>query len=222
MAAEWIRPSGVIFDFDGVVVDSVSMHLQAWRLAARELFGVELTEPDMQPLMGKATRAIAEIICDKFKRSLVAELMKLKSTHVIALRDRIPLRLGSKEAMMALVAARIPVGIASNAPRDFVRGVAQHHQLPVNVVLGVEDAQRPKPAPDLFLRCAQLLEIPVTEHVRTIVFEDSTHGLEAAVLAGMMPIGVTSMHNAEILTAAGAKLVTLDFRELIAAITHAS
>lgn len=214
-----MRPEAVIFDFDGVVVDSISTHLMAWQLAAQELFQQKIDDEMMKPLMGKATRNIAEFLCQKLNvTDRVNDLVKVKSTKVVQLRDHIPLRPGVRAYMEKLKGAKISFGIASNAPRDFVRGVSTHHQLPVEIVLGVEDADRPKPAPDLFLKCAQLLKVPVTEHKRVLVFEDSTHGLEAAKKAGMTPVGVTSMHEGDILRAAGAQQLTLDFSNFLSEI----
>jgi beta-phosphoglucomutase len=211
-----MKPYAVIFDFDGVVVDSISTHLLAWRLAAKELFQIEINPVDMEPLMGRATRSIADFLCTKFAiPDRAAELVKAKSAKVTELRAEIPLRPGVFAYMNALQQNNIPFGIASNAPREFVRAIASHHKLPIKVTLGVEDADRPKPAPDLFLKCAQMLKVPVTEHRHVLVFEDSTHGLEAAVKAGMKAIGVTSMHSESVLREAGAKEVTLDFSEFM-------
>jgi beta-phosphoglucomutase-like phosphatase (HAD superfamily) len=65
----------------------------------------------------------------------------------------------------------------------------------------------------MFLKCAQLIGVKFTEHAKILVFEDSTHGLEAAVSAGMFPVGVQTQHDAETLVKAGAKKACLHIKD---------
>jgi beta-phosphoglucomutase-like phosphatase (HAD superfamily) len=64
----------------------------------------------------------------------------------------------------------------------------------VSVVVGADQVKKPKPAPDTFLLCAELLGIPAE---KCVVFEDSKLGLQAAALAGMAGIDVLLVHAIE-------------------------
>jgi len=115
-----------------------------------------------------------------------------------------------------LRAEKIPYGIASNAPGAFVRQTVTKLGLQVPVVLGCEDVVDPKPAPDLYLLCAKRLGISIVDHGSVLVFEDSTHGIDAGVQAGMTAIGVMTQHDAATLKGAGASFVCYDLAEPLA------
>ena len=68
---------------------------------------------------------------------------------------------------------------------------------------------------EVFLKCAKALGISVLDHPRVIVFEDSTHGLRAAVKAGMFAIGVLTQNTAEQMLACGALAVCADVGEAL-------
>lgn len=199
-------PPAVIFDFDGVIVDSLGSHLKAWELACVELFQITPAPELMLSVVGRSTTAIARILSMELGKGHQAEQLADKKRKLISndysLIELLP---GVREYMKCLGEQNIPFGIASNAPRAFVKALGQAHKLPVNVMMGVEDAQRPKPAPDLFLACAQKLGVSVLKFDDVFVFEDSTHGIEAAVSAGMVPIGVRTQHADDVLRSAGAK-----------------
>jgi HAD superfamily hydrolase (TIGR01509 family) len=64
----------------------------------------------------------------------------------------------------------------------------------IDAIVGADQVKNPKPAPDTFLRCAELLGI---DPKKCVVFEDSTLGLQAAAAAGMAGIDVLLMHSVE-------------------------
>lgn len=195
----------VIFDFDGVVVDSLRVHLQAWRQATLELFGKPIEDFENN-LAGRATIAISEIICEKLNvSSRATELAERKKQILRDSKSRISLVPGLLEFRDQLLARKIPFGIASNAPRKFIEMTLASHELKFAHYMGLEDAPRPKPAPDLFLRMATQLGVQHPHHDKVLVFEDSTHGVAAAVSAGMYAIGVCTQHPAAILKAAGCR-----------------
>ena len=196
--------AGVLFDFDGVIVDSLPAHFLAWRDAVLEVF---TQDPGDVTLLygGHATPAFAAVLAKKFgDRNRAPQLARAK-IRILTERVRdVKLMPGVEAALEILRKNNLPYGIASNAPRDFVRRIVRELALPVPVVLGREDATRGKPHPDLYLACAKLVGLTMHDHNKTLVFEDSRHGLKAAKRAGMIPIGVTSQHSASELLAAGA------------------
>jgi HAD superfamily hydrolase (TIGR01509 family) len=115
----------------------------------------------------------------------------------------------------ALAARRLPFGIASNSRKAFVAGALASLGVNVPVVTCGDEVRRGKPAPDLFWDCANRLGVAVHDRPRTVVFEDSPHGLKAAVAAGMLPIGVTSAVPADELLAAGAVAICMDLGDAL-------
>lgn len=203
------KPKAVIFDFDGVIANSLGVHIRAWELASTELFG--RTYPHGQELAGMATEAIgrkiAQFMGDPHKGPILAEAKrKLLQEQKVT----VPLLPGVEAAFIHLSHLGIPYGIASNAPRLFIEQTLHQHGIIVPIYVGIEDSGRPKPYPDPFLLCAKRLGVPFTRHEHTYVFEDSTHGLAAAVAAKMIPIGVTTQHDGATLKGAGARLTCPD------------
>jgi HAD superfamily hydrolase (TIGR01509 family) len=204
-----IRPSGVIFDFDGVVVDSLSVHLDAWRVSFKTLYGVELENTDGLP--GRSTAAIADILSTRAGQPESKEtLASLKRDILRQTSAAINFLPGVQSAFMWLRGEKIPFGIASNAPRKFIETTLAELGESVSHIFGCDDVMRPKPEPDVFLKCAKALSLSVLQHEEIIVFEDSPHGLRAAVKAGMFPIGVLTQNSAEHMIQAGAMAVCKD------------
>jgi HAD superfamily hydrolase (TIGR01509 family) len=188
----------VLFDFDGVIVNSLPVHLAAWVSAAKDLFGLELKSPES--LVGHSTTAIASSIAKELGNPGQArELMLLKHQKIISGELEVPLLPGIKTFFSVLRSHKIPFAIGSNAPRPFIEKVVGWHQLEVDIILGRDDVPRPKPHPDLYMKCAKLLGISIGDQRKTIIFEDSKHGLKAAKAAKMIPIGVATQHSQEAL-----------------------
>lgn len=211
-----MQPAGILFDFDGVVVDSLPLHLEAWQTAHQEMFGAALDDATLASLMGRSTRAIARLLTERQGAPGQAEdLAERKRDLLRQNRKPVPLIRGIRELLAELKQRRLPFGIASNAPREFIGQTLKEHGLEVDHFLGIEDYTRAKPSPEPYLKCARLVGIPITLHRETYVFEDSTHGLKAAVAAAMFPLGVTSQHDAAILVKGGARATCTDMLEVL-------
>lgn len=210
-------PRGVLFDFDGVIVDSLNAHLSAWSQAYHACFGRELDPAFYRQMVGRATVQIGGTLARLAgfpERS--TELVQAKADVLKASHRDIPLLPGVRETFQELERRSIPFGIASNAPRAFVAQLVEHHDLKVRVALGREDAPRPKPAPDPYLICARALRLSIDDQRATFVFEDSVHGLRAGIAAGMIAVGVTTQESAAALMAAGAHLTVAHLQEALA------
>ena len=212
--AQKIKPAGVIFDFDGVVVDSLAIHLAAWQVSYKTFYGEELV--DTVGLAGRSTIAIAEILSIRAGRPTTApQLAEMKREVLKGNEFAIKLLPGAHEAFQRLSAGGIPFGIASNAPRSFIENTLARLDIKVPHLFGSDDVAHPKPAPDVFLKCARELQISVLKHPQIIVFEDSPHGLRAAVKAGMFPIGILTQNKAEDMLTVGARAVCKTIAEAI-------
>ncbi len=210
-----MRFRAVLFDFDGVVINSTPVHLMGWEKAYKEVFGKCIDEKVLNSLPGQSTRAIAERLTQgKADLGMMDILIQLKAAFVLENLDKIPLVDGVLEFMNELNENQIPFGIASNAPRNFLRAAIDRHRISCRFYLGLEDYQWPKPHPEAYLKGAECLGWRDSNKEEIAVFEDSAHGIHSAVAAGATPIGITSQHPAELLIQSGAKLCIKNFSEM--------
>lgn len=198
------KPTAVLFDFDGVIVDSKATHRQAWRSAALEFWG---TDPGTYPpeLSGQSPRLIAAYFAKLNNDLLNTEAyMNLKTKHVLNQTSPAPLLPGAREMFDFLYKKNIPFGIASNAPQSFVASTIERHGLTAPIMLGMENYQHPKPDPEPYFLLADMLDVSPHNYDTTFIFEDSKTGLQAAATTGMRVVGVTTAYNEKILQESGA------------------
>ena len=200
-------PKGFLFDFDGVVVNSFKSHGNAWSSAFRELFNQEIA-PFPKSHAGGSPMLIAEYYCSVIGEEKRAEdLFLLKDKH-LDVHFTIPTLLpGVREITAFLSDKKIPYGIASNATKQFLKNSVHHLELDFPVVFGVQDYEKPKPAPEAYISLASALCFKETDFKDIWVFEDSLAGTTAAKLAGMIPIGILTQYSEEELKEAGSQLV---------------
>ena len=209
------NPSAVLFDFDGVIVDSKETHRQAWRSAALEFWG---TDSGTYPpeLSGQSPRLIAEYF-SKLNKDLsnTEAYMNLKTEHVLKLRPPAPLLPGVRKIFQFLQKQNIPFGIASNAPQAFVANTIKLHGLHVPIMLGMENYQHAKPAPEPYFLLARMLDIDPTTFDTTFIFEDSKTGLQAATATGMRVVGLTTAYDGKTLKEFGAEFTMKNLAEAV-------
>lgn len=201
-------PPAVLFDFDGVVVDSFQVHFNAWQSAYFELFEKSKLDFPHKELSGKSPLLIAEYICEQIDQKDKSELyFSTKAAHLHS--NTTPPRLlpGVQEIQSFLQDLNIPHGIASNATRSFIKNSISQLELGFSEFLGIEDYTYPKPHPEAYLSLAKKLEIPTDKYPHTWVFEDSVTGTEAAKEAGMFPVGILTVNSKETMESAGSQLV---------------
>ena len=203
------RPQVVIFDNDGVLVDSerliqdVDMALirdLGWPITREEIFAEHL---------GRSEDAVIANIERRLGRPVPVGFAEEKAAAYEAmLRERLVAVPGAAEAIALLREGGMRMCVASSARHARIRlslgltGLqplfAEEH------VFSAEDVARGKPAPDLFLHAAACLSAPPQ---RCVVVEDSPAGVEAAKAAGMRVIGYCALTPADLLGEADA-LVT--------------
>lgn len=184
----------LIFDMDGVLVDSNPLHREAWAAFNRR-YGLETTEAMHEQMYGKRND---EIVRSFYGTALAAEEVEERG----AAKERLYREMldGRLEQMLVpgirnfLERYRdVPMAVASNAEPlnvDFLLDRAGLRRY-FRVVVDGHQVARPKPWPDVYLRAAELLG---TAPENCAVFEDSHSGVEAARQAGMQVIGVCTTH----------------------------
>jgi beta-phosphoglucomutase-like phosphatase (HAD superfamily) len=208
---------GVIFDMDGVLVDSYRTHLESWRIAGAER-GVEMSDVDFARTFGRTSVDIIGLLWPgKFND---AEARQFDCDKEAACRrlfaEKFPEMDGAGELIGALHESGFRIGIgSSSSPEnvDLVRRLLGNGRFVTASVNG-SDVTRGKPDPQVFLKAAEKMKIVPG---RCAVVEDAMAGVEAARRAGMAAIGLVGTTPAEKL-AAQAHLVVDSLRKLTPAI----
>jgi HAD superfamily hydrolase (TIGR01509 family) len=179
----------VVFDLDGVLIDSEAVWGAAREQLVRERGGTWRGEA-VREMMGMSSPEWSRYIHDQLgvamapaqtAREVVQRLERLY-------RQRLPLIAGAREAVAAL-ASRWRLGLASSANRPIIELVLELADVrPLfAVTVSSEEVARGKPAPDVYLEAARRLG---ADPARCAAVEDSTNGLRAASAAGMFVIAI--------------------------------
>ena len=206
-------PKGVLFDFDGVIVDSFESHYSAWSSSFKALFDEEIP-PFPKSYAGKSPMLIAEYFCNTIGQKQHAEhLFLLKDKHLDEYFKVPKLLPGVLEIEGFLTKHNIPFGIASNATKQFLKNSIKHLNINFEVYFGVQDYEKPKPSPEAYITLAKRLGFKAEDYKDLWVFEDSLTGTTAARLAGMIPIGILTQYTEEELKEAGSVMVFPTLKE---------
>ena len=186
------RPEAVVFDMDGLMLDSERAINDCMARASREL-GHDLPDSLWLQMIGGGDglcrRLLAERIGDDATIELLARTEVLYDVVADAGIDHRP---GIIDLLDWLVARGIPRAVATSTRRPLaMRKLAAAGLLPYfDAVCTSSDVAAPKPAPDVYLLAASKLGI---EPARCLVLEDSPTGVRAALAAGMTPVQVPDM-----------------------------
>lgn len=186
----------VIFDMDGVIVDSEPRHERAFLEVARELGYADNLGLKFADYIGRSDKELwIDFVARHSPKLSLDELLTMKRRRVIEIiRTEKPLFCGLVE-LVQKVAQCYKLALASGSERAVIEEVlklqALRRYFPV-VVSGAE-VSRGKPAPDIFLRTADLLGVAPKD---CCVIEDSKPGVAAALAAGMHVIAITNTHPA--------------------------
>ena len=170
-------PAAIVFDLDGVLVDSEQLWDEVRRSVVAERGG-RWTAEATSAMQGMSTP-------EELARVVVAAMADRYRRHV-------PLLPGAVEAVTAL-SGRWPLGLASSSPPDLIHvvltaaGIAGRFR----VTLSSEEVPRGKPAPDVYLAVAARLDV---EPATSVAVEDSANGLRSAAAAGMVVVAVPNPH----------------------------
>lgn len=188
----------VLFDWDGVVVDSSRHHLMSWRELSREI-GKPVTEEQFRESFGQVNRVIIPGIfgwSDDPDEIRELGLRKEALYRVIVAREGLTPLPGVLSLIEELKAARVPRVIGTSTDRENITTALAVMDLQgaFDGIVASEDVARGKPHPEVFLKAAAVSGI---DPGKCIVLEDSHHGLEAAAAGGMKSVGVLTTHPRE-------------------------
>ncbi len=187
------RIAAVILDLDGVLTDTARYHFQAWKRLAEDE-DIVFTREDNEHLRGVSRRRSLELLLgehiDRYSEAQIQEMMERKNNtyrrllREITENDFLP---GARKLMADIRrhGLKMAVGSASKNTATVLQrlGIAEVF----DTVADGYSTERGKPAPDLFLYAAAQMDVPPEQ---CIVVEDAHAGIQAALAAGMIAVGI--------------------------------
>jgi len=188
------KPQGAVFDCDGLLVDSQICWERAYArvAAARDR---PLDDVRLDRLLGASVAGAAALVSEDLGEPVGAEDLLAALADSFAAEPPAPLP-GARE-LIADLAVRMPLGVASNGPREIVLTVLD--QLDVRellcAVVSADEVACDKPAPDVYLEACRRLAVAPGD---AVAFEDSPLGAQAARRAGLFVIAVPSIPGTQL------------------------
>jgi len=207
IAALPFLPDAVIFDMDGLMIDSERVSIACWAQAAHEL-ALPLADDFWLRFVGLGDRDCERLLLQHIDAGQVPALFaRCHDLYEARTQEGLPLRPGILDLLQLLHDHGIARAVATSTrqPRAS-RKLAAAGLLPFfEVVVTSSDVAHPKPAPDIYLLAAQKLG---KDPARCLALEDSPAGIRAAVGAGMTAIQVPDLvHPDDDLRALGHRIV---------------
>ena len=198
-------PGAVIFDCDGVLVDSERLMNREFSAMLNELGLPYSAEETTRTFMGRSMKSCMQIVEAQLGRPAPDDFLQVLDQRASAVFER-DLRVvdGVEAVLDKLDRAHTPYAVASSGSHEKMRktlGITGLLPRLEGRITSATEVAHGKPAPDVFLLAAERLAVPASA---CIVIEDSLLGIEAALAAGMQVIGYAAMVGAADMLAAGA------------------
>jgi len=185
-------PCAVLFDMDGLLVDSEPLWLQA-ETAVMARLGADWTTADQMQLLGGSLDRTVRYLLAKAARPAPPEVVAEWLMAGIAERVRdhgVPLRPGARELLAEVEASGLPGALVTSSERRFMDAVLARTGLRFDALVCADDVSVTKPDPEPYLLAAKLLG---TDPARCFALEDSPNGVASAEAAGCRVIAVPSL-----------------------------
>ncbi len=175
----------VIFDFDGVLVDSEPVHIEAWEIYLRT-HGHEFDHQLLERMLGRRIIDSASMLVSELGLPVSAQTAadERNATFTQIAPGRIHPKPFAIEVLTELERCGVKIGLATSGILDYVEMAIESAELPhvFDARVTAEDVKHGKPDPEVFLTAAERLQIPPSA---CLVVEDAPNGVEAAHRAGM-------------------------------------
>jgi len=188
----------VIFDMDGVLIDSEPFHLIINKRIFGEL-GINVSVKEYQTFIGTTHEYMWSSLKEKYGLpQSVAELVHMQASGITEYlkNEKVEAIKGVIDLLYLIKKENIKTGIASSSPKEVIElvinklGISNYFR----AIVSGEDLEKVKPAPDIFLEAARLLD---TEPLNCVVIEDSEKGIKAAKAAGMKCVGFQNYNTGD-------------------------
>ncbi|MDQ2813166.1 MAG: HAD family phosphatase [Actinomycetota bacterium] len=183
----------VLFDMDGLLVDSEPLWLEAEATVVGRLGGAEWTKADQLHLLGGSLDRTVRYLLTKAPEPVPPDVVGewLMSEIAGRVRDHgVPVRPGARELLAAVSAAGLPRALVTSSERRFMDTVLASTGMRFDVLVCADDVSATKPAPEPYLLAAKLLQV---DPGGCVALEDSPNGVASAQAAGCRVIAVPSL-----------------------------
>jgi len=184
--------TAVLFDMDGLLVDSEPLWLEA-ETAVMARLGADWTTADQVQLLGGSLARTVRYLMGKARRPAspgqVADWLMSGIAGLVRARG-VPFRPGARELVAEVAAAGLPHALVTSSERRFMDAVLASTGLRFDALVCADDVSVTKPEPEPYLLAAKLLGI---EPGRCFALEDSPNGVASAEAAGCRVIAVPSL-----------------------------
>ncbi len=188
----------VIFDLDGVLIDSADAHLLSWQELAAEIGG-HITQEQFLSTFGRQNR---DVIPSLFEIDDAAEVERLgerkEALYREFIRGNVPACDHAADLVGECAAAGLNVAVGSSGHPLNIAIALQEMRIAhcFDTVVTGHDVTRGKPNPEVFLLAAERMSVKPRS---CVVIEDAPAGIAAALAGGMLAVGITTGHSAEAL-----------------------
>ena len=188
----------IIFDMDGVLVDTMKYHVPAWRVAfANE--GIDISEKDMYLREGMSFDKTVDVVSEKFGNKLNNNSRKeLKNIREQALDDSLKFEIypGVKNFIFQLKLKGLKLAMVTGASKVQALKVVKDFENVFDLVVTADDVVNSKPAPEPYLKAVKELGLNKED---CIVIENAPLGIQSAKAAGLKVIAIeTTLHKKDL------------------------
>ncbi|GGA99341.1 beta-phosphoglucomutase family hydrolase [Agarivorans gilvus] len=181
-----------IFDMDGTLIDSMGQHQKAWVYALNK-FNIPFTAQQMLAMSGKPTEQTVEILAEQaniqdLDVALISETKEQRYHQLVNQEVQVTPLIKVFEHYLGEKLMAVGTGASQQQAEMLLNKLGVAEQL--QAIVGADLVARHKPAPDTFLKCAELMQV---EPQRCLVFEDADAGIAAAKAAGMAYVDVREL-----------------------------
>jgi len=183
----------VIFDMDGVIIDSEPLHIKSDLMLLSD-FGIAIENDVLNQYVGTADAEMWTDLRKRFSLDISVDEIMVKSIEnkklIFSSEELEPVK-GVRELLYEIKSKKLSIGLASSSPVDIIELILKRFEIRdyFEAVISGQEVAKGKPEPDIFLKAAKLLG---KRPENCIVIEDSEHGVKAAKRAGMKCIGFIS------------------------------
>lgn len=192
-----MKYKAVIFDMDGVLVDSEPLHVSVESNMIKEL-GIPLKKEMYSKFAGTTSLCMWKTLIEEFRLEKDPKELSVESdqrfVNELLHTDKVQLFDGVLDVLKKLYKGGIPIALASSSSKKIVEAVLRKFDIAnyFTVIVTGSDVQQSKPHPEIFLLAAKKLDVPPS---LCVVIEDSPNGVKAAKNAGIYCIGFKPIEN---------------------------
>ena len=207
---------GVIFDMDGVLVDSEPFICEAAMRMFEQTYGQVVRREDFAPFVGAGEDRFIGGVAEQYGVTLSMPRDKFHTyeIYIDIIRGRLEPLPGAVAFVRGVRARGLKSAVATSADRVKMEGNLREIRLgpdDFDAIVTGNDVARKKPDPEIFLLAARLLDLPPAQ---CLVVEDAPNGIAAARAAGCRCLGLTSSFTEPTLRQAGADYVARDLADV--------